>query len=134
VLKQVDNLWTSRRNDVTNSAEDIHSRLEAASDNSTATNVLLSAEVVRQAGAVFKQSYDPRHGGFGGAPEIPATQPAPVLAALCEAIQGRRSHQHGAAHVRLHGGRGHSRPTWRWLCTILSRHGMARAAFREDAV
>src|SRR5215475_9607694 len=59
VLKQVDNLWTVRRNDVTNSAEDIHSRLEAANDNSTATNVLLTAEVVRQAGSVFKHSYDP---------------------------------------------------------------------------
>jgi len=71
VLKQVDNIWTLRRSEVMNSANDIHTRLEAATGSLTPSNVLLTAEVLQRAGALFKQSYDPRHGGFGGAPKFP---------------------------------------------------------------
>ena len=56
VLKQVDNIWTLRRNEVTNSASDIHTRLEAATGSLTPSNVLLSAEVLQHAGALFKQN------------------------------------------------------------------------------
>jgi uncharacterized protein YyaL (SSP411 family) len=80
VLKQVDNIWTLRRNEVTTSADDIHTRLEAATGGLTPSNVLLTAEVLQHAGALFKQSYDPRHGGFGGAPKFPQpSQPQLLL-------------------------------------------------------
>src|SRR5215469_11463310 len=71
VLKQVDNIWTLRRSEVTNSANDIYSRLEAATGTLTPSNVLLTAEVLQHAGALFKQTYDPRNGGFGSAPKFP---------------------------------------------------------------
>ena len=74
VLQQVKQVWQTRHSEITNSAEDIHARLEAASASLSMSNILLTAEAVRRAGKVFKEGYDPRHGGFGGAPKFP--QPA----------------------------------------------------------
>jgi uncharacterized protein YyaL (SSP411 family) len=97
VLKQVDNIWHLRRNEVTNSAQDIHSRLEAASQNASASNVVLTTEALRHAGSLFKQSYDPRHGGFGGAPKFPQpSQPQSLLR------YAKRFHDEEAAQMVLH--------------------------------
>jgi len=38
---------------------------------STVSDALLDAETLRRAGAMFKEGYDPRHGGFGCAPKFP---------------------------------------------------------------
>src|SRR5205814_6027604 len=46
-------------------------KLEEAAASNTSSNLLLTSETVRQAGKLFKSSYDPRHGGFGGAPKFP---------------------------------------------------------------
>ena len=80
VLEQIVSVWREQRGDVTASAEAIHARLEAASASVTASNVLLTSEVLSNAGTLFKQAYDPRHGGFGGAPKFPQpSQPAFLL-------------------------------------------------------
>jgi len=71
LLQQIAQLWQTRRSEVTNSAADIHARLEEASANHSLSNLLLTAEVVRQAGVAFKRSYDARNGGFGDAPKFP---------------------------------------------------------------
>ena len=71
VLQQVNNAWQTRRGDLASSAEEIHSRLEAASANVTVSNILLTADTLRRAGSLFKESYDPKNGGFGGAPKFP---------------------------------------------------------------
>lgn len=71
VLQQVNSAWEKRRSEIVNSAEGIHSRLESATSNLTVSNVLLTAETLRAAGALFKQSYDPRNGGFGSEPKFP---------------------------------------------------------------
>jgi uncharacterized protein YyaL (SSP411 family) len=71
VLRQVNEIWNTRRGEITNSAEDMHARLEAATTRATASNLVLTADVLRRSGAMFKQSYDPSHGGFGGAPKFP---------------------------------------------------------------
>ena len=71
VLRQVVEVWNSRRSEIVNSAEDMHSRLEAATESLAASNIVVSAEAVRRAGNLFKQSYDPTNGGFGGAPKFP---------------------------------------------------------------
>src|SRR5581483_6689679 len=71
-LRQIHELWSTRRKDIADSAGDIHSRMQqalAAAQDSPAAG--LSPETVKRAGALFKQSYDPRHGGFGGAPKFP---------------------------------------------------------------
>ena len=71
VLQQVAQVWQTRHGEVTNSAVDIHERLEAAQSSATLSNVVLTLDTLRQAGGQLKQNYDPRHGGFGHAPKFP---------------------------------------------------------------
>jgi len=71
LLQQIHDLWLNRRNDILDSAGDIHSRLDQASQASHQEKGELSAETVRRAGLALKQQYDARHGGFGGAPKFP---------------------------------------------------------------
>jgi uncharacterized protein YyaL (SSP411 family) len=72
LLQQISKLWQERENAIIASADEIHARLETVMADSTASDVsALNAETLRRAGAVFLESYDPRHGGFGGAPKFP---------------------------------------------------------------
>jgi uncharacterized protein len=72
VLQQVDQLWHTRREDITNSAADVESRLQQLGvNNEPRSGVILTSEVLRQAGGLLKESYDARHGGFGDAPKFP---------------------------------------------------------------
>jgi uncharacterized protein len=72
LLRQIRQLWQTRRAELANSAADIHSRLEQASvSNNLTPGLLLTPAVVRDAGALFKKNYDAEHGGFGGAPKFP---------------------------------------------------------------
>ncbi len=80
VLGQIVQVWQERHGEVTASAEEIHARLEAAMGSVVAPNVALTPEMLRRAGTTFKEAYDPRHGGFGGAPKFPQpSQPAFLL-------------------------------------------------------
>ena len=82
LLQQISQLWQERRAELAASAEEIHARLELKLSNSTAADLLLNAEVVRRAGTMFQEGYDPLHGGFGGAPKFP--QPSiPSLVLRC---------------------------------------------------
>ena len=71
VLQHVSRIWQERHGAVAASADQIHARLEAAAANTMPGNLLLTADALRRAGALFKQSCDPRHGGFGSAPKFP---------------------------------------------------------------
>lgn len=80
VLQQIVKVWLERHGEVTASADEIHARLVAATGRVAASNVALTPEVLRRAGAMFKDAYDPRHGGFGSAPKFPQpSQPAFLL-------------------------------------------------------
>jgi hypothetical protein len=80
VLQQIVNVWRERQGEVAASADELHARLELMTTSETATNVLLTAETLRRAGAMFKEAYDPQNGGFGGAPKFPQpSQPAFLL-------------------------------------------------------
>jgi uncharacterized protein YyaL (SSP411 family) len=80
MLQQISSVWQQRHGDVTHSAEEIHARLEAASSSVTQSNLLLTADALRNAGGLFKRAYDPRYGGFGDAPKFPQpSQPAFLL-------------------------------------------------------
>jgi uncharacterized protein YyaL (SSP411 family) len=82
LLRQIAGLWREHRGELTNSATEIHARLAAAEAGSTTSNLLLTADVLAHAAAMFKTAYDPRHGGFGGAPKFP--QPSvPMLLLRC---------------------------------------------------
>jgi uncharacterized protein len=72
LLQHIHQLWQGRRDDLAKSAADIHGQLEQmANAQARATGGELTPESLRHAGELFKQSYDPRHGGFGGAPKFP---------------------------------------------------------------
>jgi len=97
LLRQISQLWQERREELAASAGEIHTRLEAGMAVATAGGPLLDTETIRHAGAMFKESYDPRHGGFGGAPKFP--QPSiPLLVLRC----ARRFGDHAAVKMVLH--------------------------------
>jgi len=99
LLQQIAALWRERHDELTNSADEIHARLAAATASATAANLLLTSDVLRHAAAVFKGVYDPRHGGFGGAPKFP--QPSvPLLLLRC----AKRFHDDEAVRMVLHTG------------------------------
>ncbi|MSU58638.1 MAG: thioredoxin domain-containing protein [Pedosphaera sp.] len=97
VLQQVTDVWRERHGEVAASADEIHTRLELATSSATASNLLLTAETVRRAGAMFKEAYDAQNGGFGGAPKFPQpSQPAFLLR------YAKRFHDDAAAKMVLH--------------------------------
>ena len=82
VLQQVAAVWKERGLEVAASADEIHARLELTTSQKPGGNDSLSAEVLKRAAEVFKESHDPQNGGFGGAPKFP--QPSmPALLLRC---------------------------------------------------
>ncbi len=97
VLQQIAALWRERRGEIAASAEEIHARLAAAITNVAAGNLILTADALRNAATIFKSAYDPRHGGFGGAPKFP--QPGmPAFLLRC----AKRFPDDEAIHMVLH--------------------------------
>jgi uncharacterized protein YyaL (SSP411 family) len=97
LLQQIHEVWQTRRGEIAGSAADIHARLEAATLNADAGAVLLTEDALKNAGEFFKRMFDPRHGGFGGAPKFP--QPSmPLLLLRC----AKRFHDDEAARMVLH--------------------------------
>jgi uncharacterized protein YyaL (SSP411 family) len=71
LLQQIAKLWEERREEIVSSADEIHARLEAAITSLAESNLLPSAEALRNAAEFFKKMYDAQYGGFGGAPKFP---------------------------------------------------------------
>jgi uncharacterized protein YyaL (SSP411 family) len=71
LLEQVANLWRERKLEVAASADELHARLELITSRDAKENIPLTPEVLRRAAEMFKESYDPQNGGFGGAPKFP---------------------------------------------------------------
>ena len=91
-------------------------------------------DVLTRGVAAFAQSYDARHGGFGGAPKFP--RPSELLFLLREHARTQRAgaSRPGAARPSRDGAGRHARPRRRRLSSLLGRRGVARPALREDAV
>ena len=82
VLRHVSELWQKRKNDIAASANETHARLETTLKTAPADGAVLTDAALKNAATTFKQAYDPRHGGFGGAPKFP--QPSvPQLLLRC---------------------------------------------------
>ncbi len=80
------------------------------------------------------RSYEPRHGGFVGRSEVPASRGARLPAPSSPADRRRDRARHGAPHPARDVGRRHERPPrWR-LPPLLGRRLLAGAALREDAL
>ncbi len=74
VLEQIARLWQERRDQIAASAEQLRQRLAVALGGPSPAPLVLTPEILRMAGRLFKATYDPQYGGFGGAPKFP--QPA----------------------------------------------------------
>jgi uncharacterized protein len=82
VLQHIAELWRQRENEIVASSDEICSRLENASENRAAGDLILTDAVLKNATNFFKKMYDARNGGFGGAPKFP--QPStPQLLLRC---------------------------------------------------
>jgi hypothetical protein len=96
LLQHISELWREKKNEIAASAEEIHARLKLATENSTGEQFILTDAAFRNAKGFFKQTFDARHGGFGGAPKFP--QPAtPQLLLRC----AKRFHDDEAAQMVL---------------------------------
>ena len=86
LLKQITDLWETRRADLLNSAAQLHEKLQAMAAQEQPSGSALSPDILPHAAALLKQMYDPRHGGFGDAPKFPQpSQPALLLSQGVEA-------------------------------------------------
>ena len=80
VLGQIQQVWQTRREDVVASAAQMIERLQQSAAVEAGGDSPLTLELLRQAGEILQQAYDPRHGGFGGPPKFPQpSQPAFLL-------------------------------------------------------
>src|SRR2546427_977466 len=79
LLQQVHQLWQTKRSQIVDSAADIHERLKMSARQDGATDLVLAPAVLHGAAKLFKEEYDPRHGGVGGAPRFPPPSQAAFL-------------------------------------------------------
>ena len=70
VLRQIARLWETRREQILDSAAQIHRQLQGLAER-TAGDCPLVPALLSNAAAQFKAEYDPQFGGFGQAPKFP---------------------------------------------------------------
>ncbi len=97
VLKQVNKAWHDRRQQLSESAAELHRRLVELTERSTAEHPVLTPEVIRDAGAQLKQGYDAQHGGWGAAPKFPSPSQSSFLL-----LYGTKHHDQVAIDMVLH--------------------------------
>ena len=79
VLRQIAGLWKTRREQILETSGNFLQKLEAYNARQPG-ELVLSPALLADAAAAFKREYDPRFGGFGGAPKFPRpSQPAFLL-------------------------------------------------------
>ncbi len=71
LLEQIANLWRERYGEVIASADELHARLELVTTRDAQADSPLTPDTLRRAAQMFKEAFDPRHGGFGSAPKFP---------------------------------------------------------------
>jgi uncharacterized protein YyaL (SSP411 family) len=82
LLEQINGLWRERKLEIAASADELHARLELVTARDAKENIPLTPATLQRATEMFKESYDPANGGFGGAPKFPQPSiPALVLRA-----------------------------------------------------
>src|SRR5271170_7886171 len=96
LLQQISMLWQERKSEIVTSADEIHARLKLVTENSSESNLILSEAVLKNAANLFKKSFDPVHGGFGGAPKFPQSS-IPLLVLRC----AKRFHDDDAVQMVL---------------------------------
>ena len=85
VLKHITRLWDTRQADILDSATKLHEKLAEMTAKHESSDTALTPAVLAAAAELFKQEYDPRHGGFGDAPKFP--QPSRPAFLLSHGVQ-----------------------------------------------
>jgi len=108
--------------------------LQEATTSGAVSNLLLTSEAIRKAGALFKESYDPRHGGFGGAPKFPQPSQPQFLLRYAKRFKDEEAIRMvlhtcdrmaaGGIHDQLGGALRDMRSMPNGLCRILKRCSM----------
>ena len=71
LLKHLAEVWETRRNDVEAQADQLSEAIRATQSVGDAANVEVDENMVDRAILSFRNSFDAKHGGFGGAPKFP---------------------------------------------------------------
>src|SRR5262245_49798908 len=80
VLAQIDKAWKERRDQLAGSSTELHRRLGQLTARQNLNPLVLTTDVLRDAGGLFKEGYDRVHGGWGSAPKFPShSYPAVLL-------------------------------------------------------
>ena len=97
LLQRVDEFWKSRGDELRESASQMTKQLAELNMPAVPKDAQLTPVLLENAVRAFKSEYDPRNGGFGGAPKFPRpTQPAFLLR------QGVRHQDKDAIEMVLH--------------------------------
>jgi len=81
ILREIARVWQTERDKVTQSAEAVTNQLRTL-EQAAPTSAIPGAEVLARTVTQFKESFDPRNGGFGDAPKFP--RPSELLFLLRE--------------------------------------------------
>ncbi|HEY2084070.1 MAG TPA: thioredoxin domain-containing protein [Verrucomicrobiae bacterium] len=71
LLRHIHQLWDTRRDELVESSVDAHTKLAQMALANEPPVGAPDEEDLRNAGLQLKRMFDPRHGGFGGAPKFP---------------------------------------------------------------
>ena len=72
LLQQIASSGRNAKMEIAASADEIHARLESATANASGIRCIADGGCLEKRGGMFsRSSYDPVHGGFGGAPKFP---------------------------------------------------------------
>ena len=71
LLQHIHQLWETRRDELVESAKDATIKLGEVASSHEPSEIAATVDDLRNAGLKLKRMYDPRHGGFGGAPKFP---------------------------------------------------------------
>jgi uncharacterized protein YyaL (SSP411 family) len=71
LLQHIHQLWETRQGELVESASDASLKLGQMASSHGPSGKALTAGDLEHAGLQLKRMYDPRHGGFGGAPKFP---------------------------------------------------------------
>jgi len=72
VLKQIQNAWQERHEQLAESSNEMHRRLNEITERETPGKTVLTRDVLREAAPKLKENYDRKYGGFGNAPKFPS--------------------------------------------------------------
>ena len=121
-----DDAWDTKRDEIRAGGDRIARRLQGGA-LLPRPNEPIDPAGLDEAVDVLRQSFDPNHGGFGGAPKFP---PASAIEFLLR--RGRGGHD--VRHAARDGLRRDLRPGRRRVRALLGRRPLARPPLREDAL